>query len=67
MAEFKEVPTFVRGEPGFAAKLNQLAEAVRELQKAVSTLHGVVEALAPAEAVEAPKPATRRKATAKAE
>lgn len=27
-----EVPTFVKGEPGFAAKLNQLAEAVRELQ-----------------------------------
>ncbi|WP_037161057.1 hypothetical protein [Rhodococcoides fascians] len=29
-----EVPTFVKGEPGFTAKLNQLADAVRELQKA---------------------------------
>lgn len=27
-----EVPEFVRGEAGFTIKLNQLAEAVRELQ-----------------------------------
>lgn len=27
-----EVPEFTRGEPGFTEKLNQLAEAVRELQ-----------------------------------
>jgi hypothetical protein len=29
-----EVPEFVRGEAGFTIKLNQLAEAVRELQAA---------------------------------
>jgi hypothetical protein len=33
-----EVPTFVKGEPGFAAKLNQLADAVRELQQGSSDL-----------------------------
>lgn len=27
-----EVPTFVKGEPGFAAKLNLLGDAIRELQ-----------------------------------
>lgn len=27
-----EVPEFIRGEAGFTIKLNQLAEAVRELQ-----------------------------------
>lgn len=60
MAQFKAVPTFVRGEPGFAAKLNELADAVRELQEALASP-------APAEPVEAPKAAPRRKATAKAE
>lgn len=29
-----EVPKFVKGEPGFTAKLNALADAVRELQAA---------------------------------
>lgn len=29
-----EVPKFVKGEPGFTAKLNELADAVRELQAA---------------------------------
>lgn len=31
-----EVPTFVKGESGYTAKLNQLAAVVRELQKALS-------------------------------
>lgn len=29
-----EVPRFTKGEPGFTDKLNQLADAVRELQEA---------------------------------
>lgn len=29
-----EVPKFTKGEPGFTAKLNELADAVRELQAA---------------------------------
>lgn len=32
-----EVPRFVKGEPGFAEKLNQLADAVRELQELVKS------------------------------
>lgn len=31
-----EVPTFVKGESGYTAKLNQLTAVVRELQKALS-------------------------------
>ena len=33
-----EVPTFIKGESGYNAKLNALADAVRDLQKAVSDL-----------------------------
>jgi hypothetical protein len=61
MANFTEVPVFVKGEPGFAAKLNQLGAAVREIQEALTA-----QAEQPV-AAEAPKTPTRRKATAKAE
>lgn len=62
MASFTEVPEFIKGEPGFAAKLNQLGKAVREIQEALTAQE------APAPVVEsAPKTTTRRKATAKAE
>lgn len=40
MTEFVEVPSFTKGEPGFAAKLNQLGDAVRQLQGAVDGLIG---------------------------
>lgn len=33
-----EVPTFRKGEPGFAGKLNQLADVVRGLQAEVDRL-----------------------------
>jgi predicted trehalose synthase len=65
MAKFTEVPTFVRGEPGFAAKLNQLGAAVREVQAALTAKEEATPALP--EPVEAPKATTRRKAPAKAE
>ena len=29
MAKFPEVPTFTKGEPGFAGKLNDLGDALR--------------------------------------
>lgn len=58
MANFTEVPVFIKGEPGFAAKLNQLGTAVREIQEALTA-----QAEEPAPAAEAPK-TTRRKATA---
>ncbi|WP_432679341.1 hypothetical protein ACRAJ3_11430 [Rhodococcus pyridinivorans] len=35
-----EVPRFVKGEPGFTAKLNQLGDAVRQLQDAMLKLVG---------------------------
>lgn len=31
----KKIPTFVAGEPGFAAKLNELAAALRETQELI--------------------------------
>ena len=62
MASFTEVPVFIKGEPGFAAKLNQLGTAIREIQDALTAR----EAEAPV-AAEAPKATTRRKAAAKAE
>lgn len=55
MAKFSEVPVFVAGEPGFAAKLNQLGTVVGEVIEAFNAL---------AEAVEATK-APARKAVAK--
>lgn len=32
-----EVPRFVKGEPGFTEKLNQLADVVRELAEATES------------------------------
>lgn len=56
-----EIPTFTPGEPGFAAKLNQLAGALRETQEIIIEIseEEVIEE------VEKPKAATRgRKAAA---
>jgi hypothetical protein len=50
---FTEVPVFVKGEPGFAAKLNQLGDVLREVIAALS------EEATPA----VPVKATRRTAT----
>ena len=47
MASFPEVPTFTKGEPGFAAKLNALGDVLRAV-----IAH--VEAETPAPAVKAP-------------
>lgn len=61
MVQFSEVPTFVAGEPGFAAKLNQLGAVVAELTEAFKVLGEAVEAAkAPA-----PKATARKAATAK--
>lgn len=39
MAKWKHnVPTFKKGEPGFADKLNQLADAVRETRAELNKL-----------------------------
>lgn len=57
-----EIPEFVPGEPGFAAKLNQLCGALRETQEVIIeiTEEEIVE-----ETEEKPKAAPRgRKATA---
>lgn len=54
-----EVPKFVRGEDGFTKKLNQLADAVRELQ-------GQEEKPAPAKKA-APKAAAPKAADSKPE
>lgn len=53
MANFPEVPTFTRGEPGFAAKLNELGDALRAVIAHIET--------------PAPAKAPVRKATTKAE
>jgi hypothetical protein len=56
MANFPEVPTFIKGEPGFAAKLNQLGDALRAVIAHVES--------------DEPKPAAKapvRKASTKAE
>lgn len=37
MAEFSEIPVFVAGEPGFAAKLNQLGRVLGEVIDALNT------------------------------
>lgn len=58
------VPTFVKGESGFAAKLNELASAVLSLASELATVSKELEALkasAPAKAT------TTRKAATKAE
>lgn len=59
-----EVPSFVKGEPGFAGKLNQLGAVLIEIIKAVNELAEALEALKTA--APAAKPATR-KAPTKAE
>lgn len=56
MAKFPDVPTFTRGEPGFADKLNALGDALRAVIKHIETDE-------PAPAVKAPV----RKAPTKAE
>lgn len=53
-----EVPSFVKGEPGFAGKLNQLGAVVIELIKGFNELAKDVEALKAS-----PKPATRTAST----
>lgn len=37
MAKFSEIPVFVAGEPGFAAKLNQLGRVLGEVIEALET------------------------------
>ena len=37
MAKFTEIPVFVAGEPGFAAKLNQLGRVLGEVIEALET------------------------------
>jgi hypothetical protein len=56
-----DVPSFVKGEPGFAGKLNQLGAVLIGVIKAVNELTKAVEGL------QAAKPATARKASTKAE
>jgi outer membrane murein-binding lipoprotein Lpp len=63
MANFTEVPEFIKGEPGFAAKLNVLGNAIRELQAAFAELEETAKAVAPV-IENAAKTTTRRKATA---
>lgn len=67
MAELTEVPTFVKGEPGFAAKLNTLATAIAELQVGLKALEAAAIAAVTPVAEEVAKATVRRKATAKAE
>jgi hypothetical protein len=55
MAKFSEIPVFVKGEPGFAAKLNQLGKVLGEVVAALEA--------APAPTVKA----APRKASTKAE
>lgn len=62
MAELN-VPTFVKGEPGFAAKLNELGAAVLQL---AAELGATQKELAELKAASAAKPATTRKASTKA-
>jgi len=59
------VPTFVKGEPGFAGKLNELAAAVLQLAKDLNGLKEAVETLK--KNAPATKPVTTRKASTKAE
>lgn len=60
MAKFSEIPVFVAGEPGFAAKLNQLGTVIREVTEAFNALAETVEA------TKAPAPkAARKTATTK--
>lgn len=37
MANFPEVPTFTKGEPGFAAKLNELGDVLRAVIEHIET------------------------------
>lgn len=65
-----EIPSFTPGEPGFAAKLNQLAGALRETQEIIVEIseEEVIEEAEPAAeaAEEKPKAAPRgRKAAEK--
>jgi hypothetical protein len=55
MAKFPEVPTFTRGEPGFADKLNLLGDALRAVITHIET------------EVSTPAPKPVRKAATKAE
>lgn len=61
MAKFSEVPTFVSGDPGFAAKLNQLGTVVTEVIEALNALTAAVESCKAPVA----KTATRKAATTK--
>lgn len=74
MAWTNEVPTFVAGEPGFAAKLNQLSEALRETRAALDEATAPLDEEAPADEADADveavedepaKPARSRKTAAK--
>lgn len=60
-----KVPHFVKGEPGFAAKLNELGSALTEALEAIASLTAQVEELkaakAPAKAAPAKKTATTSK------
>jgi hypothetical protein len=57
------VPSFVKGEPGFAAKLNELGVALTQLAAAFNEQAKELEALR----VAAPKATATRKAPTKAE
>lgn len=61
MAKFTEIPVFVKGEPGFADKLNQLAAVVAEV---IERLDAQGE---PAETPKTPtvKPSARKTAASK--
>ena len=37
MAEFSPIPVFVKGEPGFADKLNELGKVLGELVEHINT------------------------------
>lgn len=56
-AKFTEIPVFVKGEPGFAAKLNQLGAVLAEVIEHIEAC--------PAKAPAAAKAPARKTATTK--
>lgn len=59
---FTEIPVFVKGEPGFAEKLNQLGSVLGEVIEAFTALADAAEA---AKQATAPKATARKAATSK--
>ena len=62
MADFSPIPVFVKGEPGFADKLNELGKVLGEL---VDHVQNTCAAKAPAETPATAKVAPRKPATTK--